>query len=204
MLLELVSYYLLSLAGLLTFRRDKLAKVLVFSQYHRMLELVSRALSENKVSHLHLNGSSAKTRAKQIDKFQNDPNCTVFLLSLRTNNSGLTLVSATCVFLMEPSLNPSQEAQAINRIFRIGQTRETHVFKFMMKNSVEQTIEEMAHAGGEKGGLLTQTKESMSVHQLLRVLQLADDKKEETEQRQEDKRKKSDAVGAATTQAEMV
>ena len=108
---------------------DPSVKVLVFSQYHRMLEFVGTALFHNNIHSLHLAGTPLQ-RAKQIDQFQTDPKYTVFLMSLRTDNSGLTLVNATAVFLIEPSLNPSVEAQAVNRVHRIGQTSETVVFKF--------------------------------------------------------------------------
>ena len=122
--------------------RDPTVKVLVFSQYHRMLDMVRSSLTANGLTAIHLSGTPQQ-RARQIDRFQTDPTLTVFLLSLRTDNSGLTLVDARAVFLMEPSLNPSIEAQAINRIHRIGQKRETQVFKFIMRNSVEQAIDEL-------------------------------------------------------------
>jgi E3 ubiquitin-protein ligase SHPRH len=155
-----------------------------------MLGMVASALSANGIDNLHLEGSPMQ-RAKQISRFQTSPNLTVFLLSLRNDNSGLTLVSATAVFLMEPSLNRAVEAQAISRIHRIGQTRETHVYKFLMRNSVEQHIDTMTATTDERDDeqrgrptedgdqLLQQSHEAMSVPQLLKVLGLADDQREE-------------------------
>lgn len=173
-------------------------KVLVFSQYHRMLEMVDVALFHNNIHSLHLAGTPMH-RAKQIDQFQTDPHQTVLLMSLRTDNSGLTLVSATAVFLVEPSLNPSVEAQAVNRVHRIGQTAETVVFKFLMRDSVEQAIDELTtHAGDTDGtlareavpsggeSLAQQSKETLSVAQLLSVLDLADDKRDHQDAEEEE------------------
>ena len=116
-----------------------------------MLAMVETALFHNNIHSLHLAGTPLQ-RAKQIDRFQTDEKYTVFLMSLRTDNSGLTLITATAAFLMEPSLNPSIEAQAISRIHRIGQRHETQVFKFVMRNSVEQAIDEMMSAAADRDG----------------------------------------------------
>jgi E3 ubiquitin-protein ligase SHPRH len=146
-------------------RANTAVKVLVFSQYHRMLEMVGHALAQNNITSLHLSGTPLQ-RAKQIDRFQSDSSCTAFLMSLRNDNSGLTLVSATAVFLMEPSLNPSIEAQAVNRIHRIGQTRETHVFKFLMRRSVEQAIDELTtHDQRQESDAPVQTGGEALIHQ---------------------------------------
>lgn len=124
-----------------------------------MLDMLEPALKRNNISFLHV---ETKNCAKHIEKFQSDPNVTVLLLSLQNDNSGLTLVSATNVFLMEPSLNPNVEAQAINRINRIGQKRETFVYKFIMNKSIEERIDTRAshgQSGGESNALLRQSKE---------------------------------------------
>jgi len=161
--------------------RDPHVKVLVFSNFPRILGMVASALAFNDIKHLHLSGSPSQ-RARQLDSFQTDSSFTALLLSLRHDNSGLTLVSATAVILMEPSLNPSVEAQAINRVHRIGQTRETHVLKLLMAGSVEQTIDQMGNE--ERRGevvatgadaLTRQGKEALSVQKLLHVLNLSDD-----------------------------
>lgn len=107
-------------------RADPTVKVLVFSQYHRMLDMVGSALKSNEIHSLHLSGTPLQ-RARQIDRFQTDPTITAFLMSLRTDNSGLTLVDARAVFLMEPSLNPAIEAQAINRVHRMSGSTDIHM-----------------------------------------------------------------------------
>lgn len=187
--IETVTKYILALR-----ESDPAVQVLVFSQFPRILNMVATALAANGVAYLQLAGTPLQ-RARLINRFQSEAGHTAFLLSLRNDNSGLTLVSATVVFLMEPSLNPAVEAQAVNRVHRIGQARETHVYKFLMRASVEQAIDQMARrdhadegtvsaAGGASaaqavasGGdaLLQHSREAMSVNQLLRVLNLADD-----------------------------
>ena len=122
-------------------KRDPSTKCLVFTQFNKMLDWVSTALQHNSISHIHLKGST-RARAKLIDEFQNDSTSSVMLMSLRADNSGLTLCNATHVFLLEPSLNRSIELQAINRVHRIGQTRNAYVHKFIMNDSIEQKIEQ--------------------------------------------------------------
>lgn len=79
-------------------------------------------------------------RKKALEQFQNDPPTTVFLLSVRAGAVGLTLTAATHVFLLEPCLNVALELQAVNRVHRIGQTKEVHVKYLVMKDSVEERI----------------------------------------------------------------
>jgi E3 ubiquitin-protein ligase SHPRH len=64
----------------------------------------------------------------------------VILLHAKTDSAGLTLVRATHVFLMEPLLNPAIELQAVARVHRMGQTKETHVHKFIIQNTIEERI----------------------------------------------------------------
>jgi hypothetical protein len=124
-------------------REDKEARVLVFSHFLRMLNILDKALLENGTASLLLTGGP-KERAKIIESFQGDGNASsprVLLLSMLTDCSGLTLVSANHVFLCEPSISPALEAQATNRIHRIGQQRPCFVHKFIMKDSIEERIE---------------------------------------------------------------
>jgi hypothetical protein len=132
-----------------------------------MLELISRSLAANQIPFILLSGN-VRDRAKQIQAFQSDASQKVFLLSLRTDNSGLTLVNAQHVFLAEPSLNLAVEAQAINRVHRIGQTRRTFVHKFVMRNSIEQKIVETqaqqrpaTDASGKPSAALTQREKEV-------------------------------------------
>ena len=114
-------------------------KALCFSQWGSELILVGKALAMNNISFVEFKGS-LEQQSRAIHRFSNDPTVRVFLLSTGTANAGLTLVSATSVFILEPSLNPAIEEQAINRVHRIGQTRPTTIFRFVVMDSVEETI----------------------------------------------------------------
>eukprot|EP00798_Chlamydomonas_sp_ICE-L_P005762 gene5762-6059_t len=81
-----------------------------------------------------------KKRAQAIEAFQGDPPTTVFLLSMRSGAVGINLTAANYVFIMEPSMNPALEEQAIGRAWRMGQLRAVTVKKLCFKNSIEERM----------------------------------------------------------------
>jgi SNF2 family DNA or RNA helicase len=83
---------------------------------------------------------SMTQKGNNLNKFQSDPSISVFLLSLRSGAVGLTLTAANHLFLLDPSFNKGTEMQAINRIYRIGQTRETTITHMVVKNTIEEKI----------------------------------------------------------------
>jgi len=95
-------------------------KVLIFSQFVTMLELIRDELTGRGIAHLLLTGQT-ENRQELVDKFQTDPAIPVFLLSLKAAGSGLNLTAASYVVLFDPWWNPAVEAQAIDRTHRIGQ-----------------------------------------------------------------------------------
>merc|ERR1712157_365911 len=74
------------------------------------------------------------------EQFANDPNVSVFVLTVRTGAVGITLTSANHVFMMEPQLNPALHLQAINRVYRLGQKKKVHIHTLIMRDSIEQRI----------------------------------------------------------------
>jgi hypothetical protein len=122
-----------------TFDEAHPPKALVYSQWETELILVSKALAMNEIAFVELKGSMQQ-RSWNLHRFNVDPDVRVFLLATGVANAGLTLVNATSVFILEPSLNPAIEEQAINRIHRIGQTRPTTAYRFVVADSVEETI----------------------------------------------------------------
>lgn len=130
-------------------------KCVVFSQWTRVLDLLKIGLDKNGIQSISLSGGVNKT---SVAKFQEDPNINVILLHARSQSSGLTLVSAQTVFIIEPVLNESLEKQAINRIHRIGQKKETSVFWYLIRDSIEERIYEI-HNRKRKEKLLTNTAE---------------------------------------------
>lgn len=85
---------------------------------------------------------------QSINEFKKDKNITCFLLNTFAHAAGLTFTNASHVFLCEPMVNLSFELQAINRIHRIGQIKETKVWNFIIEGSIEESI---AYLGTRKG-----------------------------------------------------
>ncbi len=114
-------------------------KVLVFSQFVTMLELIRVELTARGIAHLLLTGQT-ENRQTLVDKFQSDPAIPVFLLSLKAAGSGLNLTAASYVVLFDPWWNPAVEAQAIDRTHRIGQKNQVMAYRLIARNTVEEKI----------------------------------------------------------------
>ena len=114
-------------------------KILIFSQFVKHLKLFSDHLMKNGYPFAYLDGST-RDRMGQVNKFQNDPNINLFLISLKAGGLGLNLTKADYVFLLDPWWNPAVEAQAIDRTHRIGQINQVFAYKFVTKDSVEEKI----------------------------------------------------------------
>jgi superfamily II DNA or RNA helicase len=116
-------------------------KVLVFSQFTGMLQLISRSMEAAGLPFLYLDGSTkAETRQQLVNQFQQDEKVRVFLISLKAGGVGLTLTAADYVYLVDPWWNPAAEQQAIDRTHRIGQQNKVFAYKMICKNSVEEKI----------------------------------------------------------------
>ncbi|KAF8978581.1 hypothetical protein BGZ46_006322 [Entomortierella lignicola] len=115
-------------------REDPGTKCLVFSQWSNLLQLVSESLTRNQIGYVKLSGSSVKTAVKQFKESQDKH---VFMLHAKSQSSGLTLLSATHIFICEPLVNPVLQAQAVSRVHRIGQTKTTFVHYYLINNTVE-------------------------------------------------------------------
>jgi non-specific serine/threonine protein kinase len=116
-------------------------KALVFSQFLGMLALIREKLKELGVDHEYFDGStSAPDREKAIQRFQNDENCRVFLISLKAGGVGLNLTAADYVYIVDPWWNPAVEQQAIDRTHRIGQTKNILAYRMICKDTIEDKI----------------------------------------------------------------
>ena len=98
------------------------SKALVFSQFTSMLALVRARLDAEGCPYEYLDGKT-RDRQARVERFQSDPACPVFLVSLKAGGVGLNLTAAEYVFLLDPWWNPAVEAQAVDRTHRIGQSR---------------------------------------------------------------------------------
>ena len=116
-------------------------KALVFSQFLGMLALIKEKLTNLGVPFEYFDGSTSVTdRQKAIENFQNNPECRVFLISLKAGGVGLNLTAADYVYIVDPWWNPAVEQQAIDRTHRIGQTRNIFAYRMICKDTVEDKI----------------------------------------------------------------
>jgi SNF2 family DNA or RNA helicase len=115
-------------------------KILVFSQFVTMLDLVKTALIERGIAFSYLTGQT-KNRQEAVDSFQNDSSKRVFLISLKAGGMGLNLTEADYVYLIDPWWNPAVENQAIDRAYRIGQTKHVVAIRLITPNSIEENIQ---------------------------------------------------------------
>ncbi len=116
-------------------------KALVFSQFLGMLALIRKKLDYLGVKYEYFDGStSISERQRAIDNFQSNPECRVFLISLKAGGVGLNLTAADYVYIVDPWWNPAVEQQAIDRTHRIGQTRNIFAYRMICKDTVEDKI----------------------------------------------------------------
>ena len=137
-------------------------KVLVFSQFTRLLGIVRKRLDAQGIVYEYLDGKTRK-RKEKVERFQSDADCPVFLISLKAGGHGLNLTASDYVFLLDPWWNPAVEAQAVDRAHRIGQEKPVFAYRLIAKDTVEEHVielqkskRELADAlfGGGGGGVL--------------------------------------------------
>ena len=114
-------------------------KILIFSQFLKMLDLVKTHLEKANIPYEYLDGQT-NDRASRVNRFQNDQSCRVFLMSLKAGGVGLNLTEADYVYLVDPWWNPAVERQAIDRTHRIGQTKKVFAYKMICKDTIEEKI----------------------------------------------------------------
>ncbi len=113
-------------------------KSVIFSQWDEMLNVVAEALGANQI--LFIRPRSGKLFGEDITRFRSI-DCPVLLMNVKNGAEGLTLTEANHVFMLEPILNCGLDAQAINRIHRIGQMKKTYVHRYIVQNTIEEKID---------------------------------------------------------------
>jgi SNF2 family DNA or RNA helicase len=121
---------------------DEGHKALIFSQFTSLLAILRRRLDAEKVVYEYLDGRT-RDRQQRVERFQKDPACPLFLISLKAGGHGLNLTAADYVFILDPWWNPAVEAQAIDRTHRIGQTRNVFAYRIIARDTVEEKILEL-------------------------------------------------------------
>lgn len=119
-------------------------KILLFSGYTSMFEILERELKREKIKYSKLTGQTkVGDRIKLVDEFNENEEIKVFLISLKAGGTGLNLIGADVVIHYDPWWNLSAENQATDRTYRIGQKRNVQVYKLITKNSIEEKIYEL-------------------------------------------------------------
>jgi superfamily II DNA or RNA helicase len=118
---------------------DEGHKALVFSQFTSLLAIVRNELDDRGLVYEYLDGRTTK-RQERVARFQDDPACPLFLISLKAGGQGLNLTAADYVFILDPWWNPAVEAQAVDRAHRIGQSRRVFAYRLIARDTVEEKI----------------------------------------------------------------
>ena len=119
-------------------------KILLFSGYTSMFDIIEKELKEENIKYFKLTGQTkVSERIKLVDEFNENEDIKVFLISLKAGGTGLNLIGADMVIHYDPWWNISAENQATDRTYRIGQKRNVQVYKLITKNSIEEKIYEL-------------------------------------------------------------
>jgi SNF2 domain-containing protein/helicase-like protein len=120
-------------------------KALVFSQFTSFLAILRARLDAAKVPYQYLDGD-VEDRAARVARFQDDPEQSLFLISLKAGGVGLNLTAADYVFILDPWWNPAVEAQAVDRAHRIGQSQSVFVYRLLCRDTVEEKVAALQEA----------------------------------------------------------
>jgi len=121
---------------------DEGHKALVFSQFTSLLKILRDRLNQDGIVYEYLDGAT-RDRQARVERFQNDKDCRLFLVSLKAGGLGLNLTAAEYVFILDPWWNPAVEAQAVDRAHRIGQTRPIFAYRLIARDTVEEKVLEL-------------------------------------------------------------
>jgi superfamily II DNA or RNA helicase len=117
-------------------------KALVFSQFTSLLNILRARLNQDGILYEYLDGAT-RDRQTRVERFQNDKDYRLFLISMKAGGLGLNLTAAEYVFILDPWWNPAVEAQAVDRAHRIGQTRPIFAYRLIARDTVEEKVLEL-------------------------------------------------------------
>jgi superfamily II DNA or RNA helicase len=149
---------------LLSEARESSHKVVVYSQYLGMLDIIEEYLNEQGVGFASIRGTTTN-RPEQLRRFKNDPLCEVFVASLHAAGLGIDLTAASVVIHYDRWWNAARENQATDRVYRIGQTKGVQVFKLVSKSSFEERIDQLI---AQKAQLMDDVV-SIDEHDILKI-----------------------------------
>lgn len=122
-------------------------KIIVFSQFVSMFEIMKKELEKRNIKYYELTGKTkADTRVEMVDRFNKDEEMCVFLVSLKAGGTGLNLIGADIVIHFDPWWNLSVQNQATDRAYRIGQRKNVQVFSLITEHSIEEKVKKLQEA----------------------------------------------------------
>ncbi|MCT4603056.1 MAG: SNF2-related protein [Marinifilum sp.] len=137
-------------------------KILIFSQFVKMLSLLKQELTKRNIDFEYLDGKcSSQQREHSVSMFQEKDDLRVFLISLKAGGTGLNLTAADYVYILDPWWNPAVENQAIDRCYRIGQDKNVFAYRMICKNTVEEKILKLQEKKKKLAGDIIQTDENI-------------------------------------------
>jgi SWI/SNF-related matrix-associated actin-dependent regulator 1 of chromatin subfamily A len=126
------------LLSLLSGYKKEGRRILIFSQFTQILDILEVVLEQKSIKYLVLTGSTpVDLRQSLVDEFNENSDIGVFLLSTRAGGMGINLTAASVVILFDQDFNPHNDKQAADRAYRIGQTRDVDVVKLITKGTIE-------------------------------------------------------------------
>ena len=135
-------------------------KALVFSQFTSLLTLLRQELDAKGWTYEYLDGKTRK-RNERVKRFQEDPECQLFLISLKAGGHGLNLTAADYVYILDPWWNPAVEAQAVDRAHRIGQTQPVNAYRLICRGTVEEKIADLQASKRKLADAIISQKQSV-------------------------------------------
>ncbi|KAH7150358.1 SNF2 family N-terminal domain-containing protein [Dactylonectria estremocensis] len=114
----------------------------IFSYWTKMLDLIGAALGDKDLKFCRIDGQSSMSQRKQaLETFSSDPECNIMLASIGAAGEGIDLTAANSVHIIEPQWNPMAEAQAVDRVHRIGQQQDVEVVRYIVNGSIESYVQ---------------------------------------------------------------
>lgn len=142
-------------------QRSAQHKILIFSQYVHMLDLLEVEIDKLGIQHVKMTGHvKMKERRVLVDRFKSDENTRIFLISLKVGGIGLNLTEADYVYLVDPWWNPAVEDQAIDRVYRMGQDKHVIAIRLICKETIEEKVLQLQ---GSKNELFTKLVDSATL-----------------------------------------
>lgn len=179
-------------------------KVVVFTQYLGMIDLIGAHLEKNKIGYTELRGDTSD-RGERMERFANDPDCRVFLCSLLAGGLGIDLTAGSVCIHFDRWWNPAKENQATDRLHRFGQTRGVQVFKLQVPGTVEDRIASIIQSKIDLSGALIEESaaglKSFSRKELLDLLSPTFSEEEAFEKAQDEFEERMDAEFDADVRA---